>query len=359
MLDLPRTVRQALTLVIVFLATAVAVSFVKSLLPKSMGEGRAVLLPISSSAQVKPMGENFVAFDGKVLSLVTSSGSRRWSVPLEVPGGELVTGSKLIAVVHDTQLSLFDDQGRSLYTGRMQSEILELRLGEGRAAMLSQGDAPVIRVITSDGMDVDAQNFPGDTVIDFGFYDADMLWVNRATLGSAQVFTTISTYQPAHLSTATITISDELIYRSVFNKNHLMLVGTRNVTYCDNTKTIAQKSKTLVYGWQAVASALNKDVPYAVLAPSEQLGRVTGVDELRVVDAATSKTHQLPESCATVFATHRGVTAVARDAAYVLPHGEEKFKPFRLRVPVEHVRCVTNEGCALIESGGALYALTL
>lgn len=351
----------AVLLVVVLLCSAAFLLARQIVQSQSVVLRNATILPARAGQAICANGEGVVYYDGASLHALNARGLQVWSYAAGTQASFDV-GEGGVAVWSGTLLSLLSaDQGLSLYSGNMEGEILDARLGTTYAAVqVGEEHDSTIVVMETGGRQVDRIELPDQTVLDFGFFNnGNLVWVMSLDTEGTVPGCSVCTYRPGRMLAGTITDTQQVLYEVLFQSAQIRTVGTTHIKDFDYTGKEIAANRMLVYGWYLIDIDEGSANPLMLFVPIAQADAGQSISDVRMIRGQTDRSVRLPYAAAGLFA--RGDTLYAFNGQYVMicRLDEERPRTYALPVYADSVLDITDGGAAVVSSGGSIYLVPL
>ena len=352
---------------IAVLAVVAAISLVAFLVARQIVDSRSMtlrtptLLSARAGQELQVNGDGVVYYDGATLHALNGRGQQVWSHAAGTLARFDVSEGG-VAVWSGTLLSLLTaDQGRSLYSGNMESDIIDARLGTVyAAAQIGPEHDSTIIVLEPGGRQVDRIELPDRTVLNFGFFNkGTLLWVMSLDTEGTVPTCSISTYRPGRTLAGTITDTQQVFYEVVFQAAKIRTVGTTHIKDFDyNGKEIAA-DRMLVYGWYLMDMDEGSANPTLLMVPVSQIDAGQGFSDVRLIRGQVERTVRLPHAATSLFA--RAGVLYAFNSQYMMTCRLDGGAPVTYALPVyaDNVLDITDGGAAVVSAGESIYFVPL
>ena len=319
------------------------------------------LLPCTSSQSIQILNQGVVYSDGASLRALNGNGRQIWSYVIGANCSFSVGGRNVAGWSNDLLVVLNGTSGDVLFSASLGETVLSAVTGDVYTGALvgEEGKASLV-VMDKNGREVDRIAQTDTTVLDYGFfYNGNMLYVLALDTNGTVPMSQITTYRPGRMQAGSITDSEQVIYKVMFDANNVVAVGTTYVRVYDYTGTELTAKRKLVYGWDMLDSALQSSDPLMAFAPMAEIGTATEVSDIRMLSGDMDRTARMPFVCFAIAA--RGDVIYGFNRNYVMKYPVSAASATAYHLPFE---CngsvgVTNEGNAVLVSGDSVYLVRL
>ena len=293
----PKEARRFKTIMFTSIVAAVAVftvCFFIFIFPNFTITPNAVeLVPIPEGAQLYPMGDGFIYMGADGVHFISRAGEDKYTVGNH---SQLTVNGDYYAIYTDYGALLYNAAGNSTVSVAFATPPHGVRAGKDMIAVLedNEADKDYIYVYSTKAESplIESIVVRGETVLDFGFYDAT-LWVLTMDATSFSPVSRVTLYTPAKQTMVTsIMVRDQLISDVIFAKDSFTIVGTNHLM-CYNYKgtKIAledpfHQGVRLIYGWR-LESAYVAGQTYIAFSQQTQGSPHTAAWVMTAADAGT------------------------------------------------------------------------
>lgn len=320
----------------------------------------ATPIPATPSQKIAPMENGLVYYDGMTLHALNNKGKQMWSYAAGSPA-DFSVDSQGISVWSGTKLTLLSDRGATILSTDMLKPVLSVNLGE-RYVAIQRGEEheSEIVIIERGGREIDKIQFPDLTVLNYGFFNGGKLfWVLTLNTEGTVPLCMISTYQPGGMRAGTISESDQILYRVIFQSSQIRAVGTKYIRSYDYMAKEKPEDRLLVYGWHAVSIDPGVDNPLMAFVPTEQLDAGAKINDVRLIKGNSERKIRFPIACFSVFVNKDTMYGFSENYVFVTRSGEKHPTAYMLPVTVDRVFGVTGDQSAIVSSGGVVYLVSV
>lgn len=332
-----------------------------------VGEGEqrylsnVVKLPCLPSQDVQVLGEGVVYADGAYLRALNASGAQIWSYAAG-SGSAFRAGEDGVAVWSGATLTLLDARtGAPTFSRGMGSTVLDATVGQAYAAahIGEESDGELV-ILDHSGAQVDRIGLQSQTVLDYGFFNSGaMLWIMSLDTEGTAPMSSITTYKPGKTQTGTISDTEQIVYRVLFQSSRVVSVGTVYAKAYNYTGIENSAQRKLVYGWYLSSYAGTGDGLIMAYVPMSQSEAFETIREVRMIGTDLDRTVRLPFGGFAVAACDRKIYGFA--PRYVMACGPDDAKATTYELPAEvsDFRGITTKRAALLASEEAMYLVSL
>ena len=325
--------------------------------------GKPVRINARPADNIQAFGESVVFYDGLALHCVNKNGNTDWQYALGTDG-DFYCSKNMVVAWTGNQMIVFNKDGQTTYTDRMDEPILFARVGETYVAACvgSSELASSVRVMNHTGSLIDPISFTDLFILDVGFFSTkeQLMWVLALDINGNSPITNLSTYEPGSRSTGAVDLQDQLVYKVYLHNNNLMAVDTTKIRTF-NYKCVEQTdlSSILAYGWQV------KDVrsigrnTYALMEQMPSSGNLTSFSELRLISNYQVQSLRLLSPCFASGLSDKGVYGFSANTIYFAPYGSNAFKGTQLNYTISDLICTLDGSRAVIATGDDVFIIQL
>lgn len=324
--------------------------------------GKYRLVPGVADAEIAVAGDGFVYYDGSTLTRMDSSGEVKWTYLI---GGnvEFTAGKYGVAAWSGDMLTLIDiESGTATYSGAQSAGVVSAKVGSDYAAVLLEpANDGSICVMETGGRQVYTAEFDQLTVIDYGFFSSgSLLWAMALDTTGSVPTCEITTYKPGSMRiVGAISDTEQLMYNVTFQSTSVCCTGVTYYKVYDYTGTEDESRRKLVYGWYLV-SADSDDDPIMAFVPAGQSDGTVGMQDVRMLRSNLDQTVRMPFPCESIVARGSRVYGFSADGhVMVAAAGRQKADAYQMPFAIENVYGVTDDGVAVVSSGGTVYLISL
>ncbi len=361
-----RKARMPWIIVILIVSLVLTFAFLFALLIRGtkggndFGSYKALAVP--AGAQVQATGDGFVYYDGSTIARVKASGKTAWTYLIGT-NATISAGGTSVAAWSDETITLIDMQsGVSTYSNAQGEPVQSVRVGEKYVAALLGSDADnTVVVLETGGKRVYEADFNQQTVIDYGFFSAgNLMWVMALDTTGSVPTCEITTYKPGNRRVVgLISDTEQLMYNVTFQSTNIRCTGVTYLKAYDYTGTEDVAQRKLVYGWTLV-SADKGDDPMTAFVPTGQSDGTGTIKDVRMVRAGLDQTVRMPFPCRAIVARGDNVYGFSKDGhVMVATAGRQKVNAYAMSFEIDDVFGVTDDGAAVVRSGGTVYIISL
>lgn len=358
----PKIIRMMVVVAAVLAAVLVIVYAFSSLIGSA---GTPVLIGASPTDNMQPFGENLLHYDGMALRCIAPNGSQKWEFALGVGADFYCTKDRVVAWL-GMQVIVLDKNGSATFNDRLDGPIRFARVGETYVAACVGETATrtVIHVFDLSGGIIEPINeLEGLYVMDVGFFTSkgQHMWVlSLDTDGNAPI-TTLKTFEPGRMTTGTIELDNELVYKVYSFNNDLMVVNTTKMQ-AYNYKCVEKTDiePVLAYGWLVRHVRQVGKTTYSLM---EQMpttgGDLETFSELRLVTNSQMSTLRLLSPCFGSALSEKGVYGFGEDVVYYAPYGQTLFQANYLSYKINGFICMLDGRRAVVVIGNEVRIMRL
>jgi len=304
-------------------------------------------ISISTDAQVKPFGNQFLYLANMTIYCVSPQGDTQWTIPLERDDAPYDVMGDYLCVADTDALKTYkrakDGTMELYYTKSLQGLLMDdVVCGKKHAALLTD-TRDTLYVLDDAGSQIDTITLSGQTIVNLGFFSSqDLLWVISIDTQGGAPTTNVHIYEPARATIAMQRFSDELVSTLVIDSQRALALtmGTQYITGIDvslsgqNVKADA----TSIYGYQYVCDNGAADVSI-VLAPAAQLLRQS-VSDLYLYRGGKLSAISLPTQCQAFAITEKFLYAANTSTVYRMDHTGEVLEQIDMAGLYDRVQAV-------------------
>jgi len=323
------------------------------------GGGQPILINANPTDNIQPFGDSLLHYDGMALRCLGPNGARKWEFTLGVGADFYCTKDRVIAWVGN-QVHVLDKNGAATFNDRLSGEIRFARVGQTYiAAVVGETELHTqIQVFNHDGMML--ENIEKDVedlyVMDAGFFTqrGQHMWVLSLDINGNQPISTLRTYEPGRMTTGSVELDNELVYKIYTFGNDLMVVNTTKVqAYSYKCVERVDIPPVLTYGWLVRHVRQIGRTTYALLEQMPTAGDDMAVfSELRLVTDSTMSTLRLLSPCLASGLSEKGVYGFSESIIYYAPYGQTLFRTFPHNYRITGLICMLDNGRAVVVTAG-------
>ena len=337
---------------------------VMSLGKMNPGEYKAIHPTRVENVQV--VSDGFVYYDGSSLTMVKSDGNTRWTYLIGT-GYRFRAGDAGTAAWNGNTVTLLENgKGSVTYSGTMEGEVISALAGVKYSAIAvetadNEGDSMIVLIDGNGRKMTPYIESEQAIVVDYGFFSGDSLfWTLTLDANGTTPTTTVSTYLPGKRHMGSISNTDQVLYKALFQASQVMCVGETYIKRYDYQGTEDTKARELVYGWYLEDADTRSENPLMAFAANSQYDGEHRVQDVRLIRGNTSRIVHYPfgckaicvrDTCAYGFSSEGYVMKAQLDTDRVTAH--------RLPVGVEEVYGVTADKMAVLGYGSGIYLVKL
>lgn len=253
---------------LIILAIVLIIVFLTALLPgkeKSVGKKQLTAMAIPAGCRYWPFagGAVFLSDEESQLCCLDDRGELIWGFSGTVPEMNVVTGRNRLGVTVGRKLQVIDSAGTLAFSTEFEKPIAAVAMGEKLIAVsLTHSDE--ILILNSTGREIDRITSSSDcTIIRFGVYGDNSVWVITVAAAGFQPKYQLSTYKYDNGKTQTVTFEDDsqMMYDAVFDDKLCYIFGTQKLMVRDCDYTGVVNEDFVVNGFDAAAAGkINKNV---------------------------------------------------------------------------------------------------
>ncbi len=350
--------RLVLYVAVGLLFSVLAIYGITTLIGGSRGVTRIGALPTDN---IQAFGENVLFYDGQAVRCVDPNGTVKWVYTVGA-GANYSTDGRRVAIWTGQRLHVVDQNGMQTYVDQMDGPIRFARVGEAYVAVcIGVNTENTVRVMTLTGSLLEDIKIDDLYLLDIGFFltRGETMWVFGMDIGGSMPVTKVMTYQPGHLSTGAIDLSDMMVYK-IYTHNNLMLAVDTSKIRAYNYKCVEQLDidPVLIYGWYVCQTRAAGKNTYALMQPNAA-GSGAPFTELRLVHNYTTQALNLMSPCFASGLSDKGVYGFGGNIVYFAPYGSTAFKSTVLPYTVTGFVCMLDGGRAVLTAGDAVIVVKL
>lgn len=322
---------------------------------------KAIQTPALEGQTVRMLDDGILYYDGATLHALNGKAKQIWSYAAGVDAG-FSSDSGGVATWAGSVLSILSsDKGTTLFSGSMESDILDACVGKVYAAVqIGQQHNSTMVILDNSGRQVEKIELNNQTVLDFGFFNNDaLLWVMSLNTEGTVPVCTISTYRPGRLLAGTIEDNQQVLYEVVFQSSQIRAIGTNYIKDYDYTGKEIETNRNLVYGWYLMSMDEDAANPLMAFVPIEQSDGSNGISDVRLIRGQIEQSVRLPYPARKVVAAGDTIYAFTGQYVMVCRMGETTPTTYILPVYVDEVLGMTKENNCVTTSGGRVYMIPL
>lgn len=351
-----------LSVLIVILCCAIAWFGANAIMPeKTRSLTEMVELPAYAGQACVPLGNSAAYYDGTLLYALRENGMQRWSYLAGANAGFHV-GEGGVSTWTGAQITLLDENtGDTVFSVTMAKPVISARAGSRYVAVCTGEEDDVTMIILDhNGKQVDSVDKPNLTVLDYGFFNSgNLFWLMTLDTDGTVPTSKLSTYKPGKTETGSIVDSEQVVYKVLFHSTTIRAVGTSYARSYDYTGKEDAASRMLVYGWYLQDLYGDGENPLMLFVPMDETGGVAAIQDIRLVQGGLDRTIRLPYPCFDVFVGNGAVYGFTDEYLVMGTINGNSTTIYQLPVHAEDVLGLTDDGKALVVSGGKVYLVEL
>ena len=324
--------------------------------------GSTRTLPLSGVQSLVTLSDGFVYYDGSAIAKVGDDGNTRWSYMVG-SGADFDASDAGVAAWIGQKLTIIDGaSGVTAYSGNMDANVLSAHVGKEYAAVLLEPEHnSTIVLMETGGRRVDSITLSDQTVIDYGFFYNDTLfWVMTLDTNGTAPSCTVNTYRPGRRLVGSITDSEQLLYRALFQSSQICVVGDTNLKIFNYNGVEEPDKRELVYGWTLADADRSSDSPLMAFTPNGQYDGDVAIRDLRLIRGSTEQIVRMPYSCSRVVVRGDRVYGFSTEGyAMIAVLGRQKVSAYPLPLQFDQVYGVTRNNVAVLGYGSTVYLVSL
>lgn len=354
----------AIVLLICVLSCAIAIgsAFLINRLRSSSSFGSCQTLLLSNVGKLETVSDGFICYDGSTISKVGDDGKNRWTNMVGADADFSATDAG-VAAWNGKKLTLINSSsGVTDYTGNMEAEVLSAHVGsEYAAVLLGPEHNSTIVLMETGGRKVDSITLSDQTVIDYGFFYNDTLfWIMTLDTNGTAPSCTVSTYRPGRRLVGSITDSEQLLYKAIFQSTQICVAGDSHLKVFNYNGVEETDKRTLIYGWTLADADESSDMPLMVFTPNGQYDGAAAISDLRMLRGSSEQIVRMPYGCSKVIASGDRVYGFSSEGyAMIGTMGRQKVNAYQLPVYFDQVYGVTQNNVAVLGYGSTIYLVSL
>lgn len=337
----------------------------------------AIAIAARSDQNIKALGDGLIFYDGGTLHALDGRGRQIWSYGAGSYANFSVSDAG-VATWSGTMLSLLPaDSGIALFSGQVESDVLEARMSRSYAAVQvmpkpdltgqNQGELTehnsTMLILDLGGRQVDRIELKRQTVLDFGFFsNGRLFWVMSLDTEGTVPICTITTYRPGQVLTGELSDTSQVIYRVLFQQQKVRTVGDTYIKDFDYQNREIAANQILVYGWYLIdVDDTDPNNPLMLFVPTNQSDGGVGVNDIRIIRGQEDQRVRLPGTATQVFASGNAVYAftVNSDRVTVWQVGASEPTTYQLPLFIDGVLALTKNHSAIVTAGSGVYMIPL
>lgn len=321
----------------------------------------SIALPASPTQDIQPMSNGVVYYDGSTLRGLNSRAKQVWTYSAGSIA-DFYVDRYGVSTWSGSHVTFLTDRGSTIHSSDMQKTVLSARLGEKYAAVQigEEHNSQIVAIERERGRQVDTIDVSGVTILNYGFYNnGNLLWVLSLNTEGTVPLCMITTYQPNRVQKGSISESDQIIYKVIFQSSQILAVGTKHIRSYDYMAKEKKDERVLVYGWYAVSIDDDSDNPLMAFAPTSQTSGIPQINDVRLIKGDQEQRIRLPISCFSVFVNNNTMYGFSNQYVFVAHMSDKKPTAYALPVYADSVFGITGDGSAIISSDGVVYLVPL
>jgi len=320
------------------------------------------MLQLERIDKLDPISDGFVYYDGGSIVKIRSDTTTAWSYMMG-GGSDFCASDAGVAAWNGRTLTLIDGgSGTTGYSGNMDDSILSARMGSTyTAVVIGPEHNSTIVLMENGGRKVDSITLADQTVIDYGFFYNDTLfWVMTLDTNGTVPSCTVSTYRPGRRIVGSITDTEQIIYRAMFQSTQIVCAGDTFLKVYDYNGTEVRERRKLVYGWILADAEDTDNNPMMAFVPNSQYDGAYSLQDVRMIRGTAEQTVRMPFACADIVAKNERVYGFSSDGYVMIARmGQQKVNAYSLNLRFEEVYGVADGNIAILGSGNMIYFVSL
>ncbi len=330
------------------------------LLGNSMSsQASLVQMPFAPQDNALYTGNGFLYIkDGTLYYKDLNNENNDYHAPVKTAGLKLAASPEIHALYNSAALKIVNETYPVQFTGTL----LYVTCGSTTVAALKTDDtgAETIQVFDRTGAQKDELTFPGQFIVDYGFYTAgsEYLYVLTTSLDSGTPLSTITIYDMTRAATSGVMqIQNQLIEHIYFTSSGIYAVGTNQLIRY-SLEGNRESYREMLYGWEVMDYEASGN-PLFLLRPrsSDKPGTVKLLTAKDAdVAGTTQRLYQLPSGTVDAFVMGGRLVAVTTDGYTV--YGSDGKQVSSRHVAAEIVAAEKiDSGTLLLNSASACYTV--
>lgn len=356
----PWTIVLLVLLVCCLAAYGVGRACANSLADRTIGHTKAV--DIANIQDLQATASGFVYYDGSIVSAISSAGGVRWSYLVGAGAGFKASDSGVAAWSGKTITLIDGDSGSTIFNGTMAENVLGACVGDKYTAIhIGEESSSTIVIMENGGKQVNQIALDDVTAVDYGFFSNEsLLWVMVLDSNGTVPKCTIQTYRPGKEIVGSISDSEQLAYAVMFQSSRVCIVGDTYLKVYDYSGTEDKTKRELVYGWYLSSADKRSSDPLMVFVNDAQCKGDSDIKDVRLMRSNVDRVVRMPFGCRSVIAVGSTVYGFSSDGhLMILPASEGTAQAYQINLSIDEVYGVTDDGVAVIRSGGTIYLVNL
>lgn len=312
--------------------------------------------------KLQTTSNGFVYYDGNTVSAISSSGKVKWSY-LVGANADISVGKSGVAAWSGKVITLIDlNDGSTIFNGTMTQDIIGAHIGEKyTAVVIGELSDSTIVIMENSGVQVNQIAMNDVTVIDYGFFaNGSLFWTMICDSNGTVPTCDIQTYRPGKEIVGSITDSEQLAYAVMFQSTQICVAGDTYIKTYDYTGTEVSAKRTLVYGWYLQDSDSDSTDPLMAFVNDAQRMGNSAIQDVRLIRSNLDRVVHLPFGCIDVVAKGDALYGFASDGhLMILRQNASAAECYQIGIAIDRVYGVTNDGVAVISSGGSVCLVKL
>lgn len=354
----------AIVLLVIVLSCSIAYGGARLIhrLSPSNALHKVEMLQLNSIQGLEAVSDGLVYYDGSSLSKIRSNSKSAWSY-MPGAGAEFSASDAGVATWIGRTLTLIDgESGVPSYSGNMEEDVLSAHMGDiYTAVLLGPEHNSTIVLMENGGRKVDSITLPEQTVIDYGFFYNDTLfWVMTLDTNGTVPSCTVSTYRPGRRIVGSITDTEQLLYRAMFQSTQIACAGDTFLKVYDYNGKEVREKRQLIYGW-TLADAEDSDLnPMMAFVPNMQYDGSLSMQDVRMIRGTNSQIVHMPFECKSIVAKGQNVYGFSGEGYMMVAQmGSQKVDAFNMNLQFDRVYGVADGNIAILGSGNLIYFVSM
>lgn len=324
--------------------------------------GHTKAVDIANIQDLQATNSGFVYYDGSIVSAISSAGAVRWSYLVGAGAGFKASDSGVAAWSGKTITLIDGDSGSTIFNGTMAENVLGACVGDKYTAIqIGQEGSSTIVIMENGGKQVNQIALDDVTAVDYGFFSNEsLLWVMVLDSNGTVPKCTIQTYRPGKEIVGSISDNEQLAYAVMFQSSRVCIVGDTYLKVYDYSGTEDKTKRELVYGWYLSSADKRSGDPLMVFVNDAQCKGDSDIKDVRLLRSDVDRVVRMPFGCKSVIAVGSTVYGFSSDGhLMILPASEGTAQAYQINLSIDEVYGVTDDGVAVIRSGGTIYLVNL
>jgi|GEM_PF-2536738 len=275
---------------------------------------------IDDTMQYELQNSFYITLDGNILNRYYYNGDAEWSKQVYAEGLSLCASDRLIAIYDSKTLQVLTSDGEYLYSTDVIGTINHVECSQSVVAVFSEiieengNSEDMIYFYNTTGSLFDSIDFEPEKILDFGFSEANSLWVLTIDPTNVVPVSRIITYNPGVSMTGLTTVYSELVEQVFFSGENMFVATTTHLLKYNLFGE--QLTSIVIYDWQIKSKTLSPGSTYFAAIPRAQ-NESDYYTNVRILTDTTSTKVNLPQDISDMLMLNDSLYIFGTDIIYV------------------------------------------